>query len=127
MPERTIDLQHLLSMTGGDPELAEEILEIFRQQSSSWGRLLDPNLPDRQWADAAHTIKGAALSIGADDLAQACLTAETFGRSGDASRVQAAVALGDVKSEMNYALEAAARASHALSRPGLRASKDANS
>ena len=47
--------------------------------------------------------------------------------TGLASPVEAAVVLGDVRSEMTYALEAAARASHALSKPGLRASKDSNS
>jgi len=125
--DRKIDVDHLLSMTGGDPELAEEILEIFREQSSMWARMLDPKLPAREWADAAHTIKGSALSIGANDLAQVCLHAETLGRSDDVSPVQAAVALGDVKSELNVALEAAARASHALSKPGLRASNEPNS
>lgn len=127
MAERHIDVEHLLSMTGQDPELADEILDIFREQSGMWGRMLDPKLPAQQWADAAHTIKGSALSIGAHELAHACLTAETLGRSGEATTVQAAVAIGDVKSELTYALEAAARASHALSRPGLRASKEPNS
>jgi HPt (histidine-containing phosphotransfer) domain-containing protein len=127
MPERKLDIEHLLSMTGHDPELADEILDIFRQQSDTWGRMLDPNLPASQWADAAHTIKGTALSIGANELAEACLAAESLGRSGLASPVEAAVVLGDVRSEMTYALEAAARASHALSKPGLRASKDSNS
>lgn len=127
MVERTIDVDHLLSMTGGDPELAEEVLDIFREQSGMWARMLDPKLPAQEWADAAHTIKGSALSIGARELAEVCLAAENLGRSGDVTAVQAAVALGDVKSELTYALEAAARASHALSKPGLRASKDPNS
>ena len=127
MPDREIDVEHLLSMTGNDPELADEILDIFREQSGMWSRMLDPKLPASQWADAAHTIKGSALSIGAHELAQVCLTAETLGRSSEVSAVQAAVALGDVKSELTYALEAAARASHALSKPGLRASKEPNS
>ncbi|MEM1088220.1 MAG: Hpt domain-containing protein [Pseudomonadota bacterium] len=127
MVERTIDVEHLLSMTGGDPELADEILDIFREQSGMWARMLDPKLPAREWADAAHTIKGSALSIGAMDLAEVCLKAETLGRSGDVSTVQAAVALGEVKSELTFALEASARASHALSKPGLRVSKAPNS
>ena len=127
MPERHLDVEHLLSMTGRDPELADEVLDIFRQQSETWGRLLDPKLPAEQWADAAHTIKGTALSIGANELAEVCLAAETLGRSGTVTPVAAALALGDVRSELNYALEAAARASHALSKPGLRASKDSNS
>lgn len=127
MIDREIDLDHLLSMTGQDPELAEEVLEIFREQSGMWARMLDPKLAPQEWADAAHTIKGSALSVGAKELARVCLKAETLGRSGDVSRVQAAVALSDVKSELSFALEAVARASHALSKPGLRASNEANS
>ena len=127
MTERTIDVEHLLSMTGGDPELADEILDIFREQSGMWARMLVPKPPARVWAEGSHTIKGSALGFGAFFLAVVCLQAETLGRTGEASTVQAAVALGDVKSELTYALEAAARASHALSKPGLRASNEPNS
>ncbi|MEM8615622.1 MAG: hypothetical protein AAGF20_01680 [Pseudomonadota bacterium] len=60
-----LDIDHLLDMAGGDPELADEVLDIFRNQATTWGRLLDAAGPQSQWADAAHTLKGAALSIGA--------------------------------------------------------------
>ncbi|MCF6328771.1 MAG: Hpt domain-containing protein [Henriciella sp.] len=122
-----IDLDHLLAMAGGDPELADEVLDIFRNQAASWGRLLDASLPAQQWADAAHTLKGAALSIGAHELARACQAAEALGRSGDASHIQAATLISDVKTGLAVTLEACARASHELSKPGLRASKDENS
>ncbi len=122
-----IDLDHLLAMAGGDPELADEVLDIFRNQAASWGRLLDASLPAEQWADAAHTLKGAALSIGAHAFAKTCQTTEALGRSGDVSRVQAATAISDVKSGLVDTIEACARASYELSKPGLRASKDENS
>ncbi len=122
-----IDLEHLMTMTGGDVSLAEEVLDIFKTQADVWGRMLDPGLEHQQWADAAHTIKGAALSIGAKDLAETCLTAENLGRSGLCKLTEASVALNDVKSALAQALEACARASHALSKPGLRLSKDLNS
>jgi len=122
-----IDLDHLLVMAGGDPELADEVLDIFRNQAASWGRLLDASLPADQWADAAHTLKGAALSIGAHEFAKTCQAAEALGRSGDVNRVQAATAISDIKTGLAETIEACARASYELSKPGLRASKDENS
>ena len=122
-----IDLEHLLTMAGGDPELADEVLDIFRNQAETWGRMLDAKLPPQQWADAAHTLKGAALSIGAHAFAETCKTAETLGRSGTASAVQGATAISDVKTGLAQTIEACARASYELSKPGLRASKAANS
>lgn len=123
----TIDVEHLMNMAGGDPELADEVLDIFRNQAETWGRMLDVDLPPAQWADAAHTLKGAALSIGAHEFAEICSTAETLGRAPDTSRVAAASALSDVKSGLGAVIEACAKVSHVLSRPGLRASKDLNS
>ncbi|GAB5457565.1 MAG: hypothetical protein Hens3KO_05950 [Henriciella sp.] len=122
-----IDVEHLMQMAGGDPELADEVLDIFRTQAETWGRMLNVDLPAQQWADAAHTLKGAALSIGAHKFAETCQIAERLGRDENPSRVQAASALSDVKSELGEVIEACARVSHVLSRPGLRASKDANS
>ncbi len=122
-----IDLDHLLSMTGGDADLAEEVIDIFREQAAIWSRLLDPRADASQWADAAHTLKGAALSIGADDLAEACRKAETAGRDLPPSVAGAALLLNEVKDQIAMTLEACGRATHALSRPGLRALKASNS
>ena len=38
-----IDIDHLLTMTGGDADLADEVLDIFRNQAEMWGRMLDPD------------------------------------------------------------------------------------
>lgn len=122
-----IDITHLLTMTGGDVELADEVLDIFRGQSATWGRMLDADLPQSQWADAAHTLKGASLSIGAKDFADLCATVETLGRGEQVSRVVAATHLADLKAELSRVLEACARASYELSKPGLRSSKAENS
>ena len=72
-----------------------------------------------QWADAAHTLKGASLGIGALRLASICEKAERLGR-GDAtpSRTAAAVMLGDVKDILGDTLEAVARAAYELASPG---------
>ena len=127
MADMPIDIDHLLSMTGGDADLADEVIGIFQQQAQIWSRMLDPRAEPSQWADAAHTLKGAALSIGASDLAAACEAAEQAGRNTPPSPAGAALLLNDVKDQLNRALEACSRVSHALSRPGLRASKASNS
>eukprot|EP01037_Dinobryon_pediforme_P016899 gene16899-17086_t len=66
-----IDFAHLETYTGADPDLTEEVLSIFVEQSALWMRLLAPNAPATSWRDAAHTMKGAALGIGAHALAKA--------------------------------------------------------
>ena len=113
-----IDRTHLLQMTGGETELASEIIEIFKHQAEIWSRLLDPRQPAARWADAAHTIKGAALSLGAVRLARICERAEKLGRSGQPSITEAAVMLSGVKDELGHALEAAAILSHELAVSG---------
>ena len=124
---RELDMDHLLAMTGGDADLAEEVIGIFRHQVDMWARMLDPQAPASQWADAAHTLKGAALSIGANELAERCSEAEQAGRDLPPSPAGAALLLGAVKDEIGLTLEACGRAVHRLSRPGFRASKASNS
>ncbi len=107
-----LDLNHLSKMTMGDAGLAAEVIAIFQEQAAMWGRLLSAKEPAPTWADAAHTLKGSALGIGAIRLARYCERAETLGRSGTATPVQAAVALDDVRAALGEALEAAAAAAH---------------
>lgn len=76
-----LDREHLQAMTGGDNDLAVEVIEIFRHQAEIWSRMLDPHAEASQWADAAHTLKGASLGIGAILLASKCEKAEKAGRS----------------------------------------------
>ena len=110
-----LDLDHLSAMTGGDTELSLEVIGIFREQAQLWSRLLDPRAEARQWADAAHTLKGASLGIGALKRAAACERAEKAGRSDTApSPAHASVLLGDVKDALGETLEAAARAVYDL-------------
>lgn len=111
---QAIDIAQLEMMTSGDAALAVEALGIFRQSAEMWSRLLDPKAEPEQWADAAHGIKGAARSIGAMALGDACETAENLGRSGVVSRVEAAVAVSGVKDALGQALEAMAHVEHQL-------------
>lgn len=123
-----LDRAHLARMTADDRDLAIEVIGIFRHQSEIWGRLLSAREPASSWADAAHTLKGAALGIGAMRLARACERAEQLGRSGAVRPAEAAVMLDEVRQALGEALEAAASAAHELAgSAGFSASKDSNS
>ena len=119
-PLEIIDRKHLDSMTGGNRELAVEVIEIFQHQIEIWARMLDPKADTQQWTDAAHTLKGASLGIGALRLAKACETAEQLGRSETVSLMQAAIALGEVKDEIGAAQEMAAKVIYELTSSGTR-------
>jgi len=119
-----LDRDHLKAMTGGDKALALEVIEIFREQTGLWMRLMDPKAEPRQWADAAHTLKGSCLSLGALQLASACERAEKAGRSDTPPSVTAAaVLLGEVRDCLALTMEEVAKASYELAGKGtLRAS-----
>lgn len=109
------DLAQLKLMTGDDAELAVEAIDIFRSQAELWGRLLDAARPAVEWADACHSIKGAARSVGAMALGDACARGETLGRSPPPiPKAAVAVALSEVKDRLGEALEALAQAAHRL-------------
>lgn len=111
---QTIDLGQLEMMTGGDAALAVEALGIFRQSAEVWMKVLDPSADPEQWADAAHGIKGAARSVGAMPLGDACEIAEQLGRQPHPTAVEAGVAISTVKDRLGEALEAIAHVEHQL-------------
>ena len=115
-----LDPAQLATMTGNDPSLGIEVIDIFRQQTDMWSRMLDASLPPSQWADAAHSIKGTALSIGAMRLANACSISEKLGRQDNApvSHTEAAISLSAVKDQIGPAIEASAKLAHQLSLSG---------
>ncbi|CUS56978.1 MULTISPECIES: Hpt domain-containing protein [unclassified Hyphomonas] len=105
-----LDREHLKAMTGGDNDLAVEVIEIFRHQAEIWSRMLDPHAEASQWADAAHTLKGASLGIGAILLASKCEKAEKAGRSETPPSVTAAaVMISDIKDALGDTLEEVAQ------------------
>lgn len=120
-PLPIIDPQQLEVMTGSDASLGIEVIDIFRQQTDIWSRMLDTRNPPDQWADAAHSLKGSALSIGAMKLADACAVAEKLGRRHSekpVSPAEAGIAISDLKDQIGPALEGAARLAHQLSLSG---------
>ncbi len=63
---QAIDPAELEAQTGGDADLAREVLELFAGQCRSiLPRLADPALPRDRRADLAHTLKGSAAGVGA--------------------------------------------------------------
>lgn len=109
-----VDISQLETMTSGDAALAAEAIGIFRQSADLWGRMLDAQTDPDHWADAAHAIKGAARSVGAMPLGDACDAAEKLGRSGEATRASAGVAISTIKDRLGEALEALAHVEHQL-------------
>jgi HPt (histidine-containing phosphotransfer) domain-containing protein len=71
-----VDFTYLEGFAAGDQGVVDEVLAIFREQASMWLRLLDPAVEGEAWRDAAHTLKGSALGVGAGALAEACSAAE---------------------------------------------------
>jgi HPt (histidine-containing phosphotransfer) domain-containing protein len=92
--EKPIDLAHLDQYTGGDARLNAEVFHLFSRHCAETLRLLDSLLraPQRKaWRDAAHALKGAALGIGAFDVADAAGEAEAL--DPEAAPAQAATVL----------------------------------
>ena len=65
-----IDRAHLAAQTFDDEPLARELLELFAGQCARLGPLAaDPGAPREVRRDAAHTLRGAALGVGARRVA----------------------------------------------------------
>lgn len=73
-----LDHAHLDAQTFGDADLAREVLSLFEDQCR---RLLpamaEASRPTEERADLAHTLKGAALGVGAMQVAEVSTTVET--------------------------------------------------
>jgi HPt (histidine-containing phosphotransfer) domain-containing protein len=80
-----LDRAHFEHMTGDDPALQAEIVQLFQGQVSEWTSALAAD----GWREAVHKLKGSARGIGLDVLAAACEAAE---RAGPTQEVAAALA-----------------------------------
>lgn len=103
-----VDFGYLETYAGGDLSLVEEVLGLFQEQTKLWGPMLDG--ASDGWKDAAHTLKGAALGIGASQLANACEAAELNGPG----------ALPTVHAELDAALTDVSAYLHELALQSLR-------
>ena len=71
-----VDLIHLDHYTMNDKDLQFEVLELFCGQVNAYVDNLKAARDEAAWMLAAHTLKGAARSIGAWDVASAAEKAE---------------------------------------------------
>ena len=71
-----VDFAYLERYAAHDQALVDEVLGLFREQAEMWLKLLDPAAPENAWRDAAHSLKGSALGVGAFALADECEAAE---------------------------------------------------
>lgn len=104
-----VDFAHLERYAGHDQALVDEVLSIFREQAALWLRLLDPRAPGGAWRDAAHSLKGSALGVGAFALADECEAAEL---ASGANEVERTAALDRIKDALDLALADVAAYAH---------------
>lgn len=99
-----IDFSHLEHYVGGDQAIIREVLALFSDQARTVLPALDPAGPADQWRNAAHSLKGSALGIGAMALASACGDAEMAKEAGteqkSAARARIADCLGAVLADI---------------------------
>ena len=94
-PAPLLDRAHLDAQTFGDADLAREVLSLFEDQCRRLlPALAEASRPAEERADLAHTLKGAALGVGAMRVAEASDAVETglreaTTRAGDAADLQA--------------------------------------
>jgi HPt (histidine-containing phosphotransfer) domain-containing protein len=79
--ECPIDMVHLARQTAGDSDLEREVLALFRDQCARLLALIAASARqgvsrDEVSRDAVHTLKGAALGIGAFGVARAAESIE---------------------------------------------------
>lgn len=80
---RPIDMVHLSRQTLGDPGLEAEVLRLFDQMARVYFGRLEASAGSDDQLRHLHTIKGAAVGVGAFGLAQLARTAEDEVRSGN--------------------------------------------
>jgi HPt (histidine-containing phosphotransfer) domain-containing protein len=103
-----IDIDHLRRMTLGDAHLEREVLAMFSAQSASLIGTL-ASLPKDAGA-LAHTLKGAALAIGAFRVAEAAGSLEALIQNGGGPS-KALAELSDAVAQARSAVDAMLRRS----------------
>jgi HPt (histidine-containing phosphotransfer) domain-containing protein len=73
----SVDFSHLENYVAGDQAVVREVLGLFSDQARTVLPTLNPAAPGDAWRNAAHSLKGSALGIGAFALAEACSDAES--------------------------------------------------
>ena len=90
-----IDFGHLEGYVGNDVGIVREVLSLFSDQARTVLPQLDPVGPPDAWRNAAHSLKGSALGIGAMALAAACSDAEIAKDAPPADKTAARARIAD--------------------------------
>jgi HPt (histidine-containing phosphotransfer) domain-containing protein len=98
---RPVDLVHLSRYTLGERALEREVLELFCTQSLVYLERLRDARSDKDWKDAAHSLKGSASAIGAWRAAEAAQRAEAL--SGETLIAARDLRLRDIESSLREA------------------------
>lgn len=83
---KILDFEFLCEISGGDTEFEEDLIQTFLDTAPALQEDLANALVSQDRAKAthaAHTLKGSAQSIGANQYAEECRTLETLLRSGE--------------------------------------------
>ena len=103
---RPVDLVHLSRYTLGERDLEREVLELFCSQSVIYLERLRQAQSNKDWIDAAHSLKGSARAVGAWRAAQAAERAEALSvgaLSGDALAQSRAARISEIESSLREA------------------------
>ncbi|MEN6543413.1 Hpt domain-containing protein [Parvibaculum sp.] len=91
-----LDLDHLAQYTLGNRDLEAELLGLFRSQAQLYLDRLGDAADDKEWRDAAHSLKGSARGLGAFALGDIAEEAERMvdraRRAAMIERLRAAIA-----------------------------------
>jgi HPt (histidine-containing phosphotransfer) domain-containing protein len=82
-PSRHLDPEQLRRLTLGDRELERELLGLFRVQARVQFKLISMARKATDFDLAVHTLKGAALAVGATAIADFCKRLEALGFADD--------------------------------------------
>jgi HPt (histidine-containing phosphotransfer) domain-containing protein len=75
-PEAPIDRAYLARFTLDNAALEREVLELFAQQAPIYLQQLRAARSAKAWREAAHTLKGSAVAVGARHVARLAELAE---------------------------------------------------
>ncbi|MCJ2014389.1 Hpt domain-containing protein [Methylobacterium sp. J-076] len=104
-----IDRDALDAQTGGDSDLAREVLVLFAGECNRLVQgLTDAALPALRRAEIAHTLRGSAAGIGAGRVQARAGTAEACLRAGSPEAGEAVAALAEAVAAAVAEIEAGA-------------------
>lgn len=104
-----LDLDHLELYVGGDAALRDEILSIFTEQAEMLIERFADDLPDGEWYDAAHALKGAARGVGAWTVGDLCEAAEQLVGDDPKKLASRCALLAEIAAELSAAVAEARR------------------